>query len=293
MEPIKLYLLVPHHDVPADGPLVLGTIITDLRDPDSLNEGAVVGIPPENIHTTHKYEWEETIEFDEGANTGVCARYISALLFGGSLSGHSEARSVIQYRFLDLETKYFSPTQEYMEHAVNKRKVRMYLEGSRFAPVYMITGLKIGRGPDSQVTSNKSYNRESNVKTRFTGNSAGSESAVDSRNVTLHQSGAKRITFRGSSDFVIAYRLAKITFQKNADGTLHMKSEKYTAGALLGEELESSRRDEIPLSVSFEGDAAIRYELSEEKETLAMAIDEEDDHECEYFIVPPEEPDSP
>ena len=282
-----MYLLVPHHDIPADGPLLLGSIISDPRDPESLNEGAIVEISSDSIHTIHKYEWEETVESNGGANAGVCARYLSAF-FGGSLGGNYNAKSFIHYRFRDLETSFFTPSQGYVEDTVNKHKVCTYLEGSRFAPVYMITGLKIGRGPDSQVTSSRSYSREGHIQTGLSTNMAGYPFAIDTGSTSVHQSGAKETKFRGSSDFVIAYRLAKITFHKKVDGVRIPMHEKYTVGALLGEGEGLSRDDDkLALKVRVDRDAAVAEELS--KEDLATAIDEEDNHECMCFIVPPAE----
>jgi len=71
-------------DIPADGLLVLGSIILDLRDPDNLNKGAIVKIPQRDIHTIHGYDWEDTAESARGGCIGVCARYLSAF-FGGNL----------------------------------------------------------------------------------------------------------------------------------------------------------------------------------------------------------------
>jgi hypothetical protein len=138
METIKGYLLVPHHDIPADGPLRLGSIISDQRDPDSLNEGAIVEMSSDSIHISHKYDWVETVESNGGANAGVCARYLGAF-FGGSLGGHYNAKSLTHYRLRHLETSFFTPSQEYVEDTINKYKVWTYLEGSRLDPVYMIT----------------------------------------------------------------------------------------------------------------------------------------------------------
>jgi len=290
MDSVKLYLLAPHYDIPADGPLVLGTIISDVRDPDSLNEGALVEISPSSIYTTHKYDWDETVESNQGANASVCARYLSAF-FGGGLGGHWDAKSIIHFRFPDLETTYFKPSQEYVKNAVSKHKVRAYLEGSRFTPVYMITGLKIGRGSDSQITSSSSYTREAHINTGLSANVAGYPFVIDTGGMSVHQTGGKGTMFRGGSNFVIAYRLAKITFQQKADGTHASTHENYTVGALLGEDDDLSRDDELSLSVRVDGDDAVADELCEEK--LVMAIDEDDNHECMCFIVPPAEDQTP
>jgi hypothetical protein len=167
----------------------------------------------------------------------------------------------------------------------------VYLEGSRFTPVYMITGLKIGRGSDSQITSSSSYTREAHINTGLSANVAGYPFVIDTGGVSVHQTGGKGTMFRGGSNFVIAYRLAKITFQQKADGTHASTHENYTVGALLGEDDDLSRDDELSLSVRVDGDEAVADELCEEK--LVMAIDEDDNHECMCFIIPPTEDQTP
>lgn len=285
METVKLYLLAPHHDIPADGPLVLGSLISDLRDPESLNERAVVYIPQEDVHTSNKYDLEETTESARGGYVGVCARYLSAIL-GGSLGANCDGKSGFHYKIPHLETSYFTPSQSYVEQAVNKHKVRTYLEYASFSPIYMIIGLKISRGQGLQITSTNWYGGEGRGRTGISASLAGHPFAIDSGDVTIRRSGLKDRSFGGSSDTVLAYRLGKITFRKNDDGSHTLKLEKYTVGALWGEEDEIGKGTaEIQGEVLFNGDNAILLELR--NEDLVTAIDEGDNQECRCFVVPP------
>jgi hypothetical protein len=287
MSTVKLYLLVPHHDIPADGPLVLGSIISDLRDPESLNGRALVYIPQEDIQTSHKYDVQDTTESAGGGYVGVCARFLSAV-FGGSLGANYDGKSVINYRIPDLETTYFTPSQSYIEKAVNKHKVRIYLECASFPPVYMVIGLKISRGPGMQITSTNSYGGEGHGRTGLSATVDGHLVTIDSGDLAIRRSGFKERSIGGSSDVVLAYRLAKITFHKNNDGSRFLKYEKYTVGALWGEEDETPKRDgKIDIEVQFDGEVAVLEELQEED--LVTAIDEEDKEECRCFVVPPAE----
>jgi len=285
MDTQKLYILLPHHDIPADGPLVLGSIISDLRDPDSINKGAVVKIPPKDIYTTHKFNWRHTTESVRGGNAGLMARYINPFL-GGSLGGNCDSKTITQYNIPDLETTYFIPDQDYVTKAINKQKVRTFLEGSRYEPVYMITGLKIGRGPNSQVTISKSYGREGHINTGLPGSLAGF--VVDTGNVTMRQAAAESVLFGGGSEIVLAYRLSKITFHEKVDGSQTTNFEKYTVGATFGDNDGMNGEDssaDLTVEIHIGGDEAVAEELGEED--LVTAIDEEDDQECRCFIVPP------
>jgi hypothetical protein len=67
------------------------------------------------------------------------------------------------------------------------------------------------------MTSSKSYDREGHINTGLSTNITGYAFAIDAGSTAVNQSGVKETKFHGSSDFVIAYRLAKITFHKKGN----------------------------------------------------------------------------
>ena len=285
---MKTYMLVPHYDFPPGGPIVLGSIISDIRKPDdSLNPEDIVEIPETSKYATHKHDWQHTVESINGGGTGVWARCLSILGFGGSINMHFDSRSLDHYRFRDLETVFFSPTQGYLKEAVNRESVREYLEGSLYAPIYIITGLKIVRGPGAEVTKRRSLGGDGSAKFGVPATLAGVPFAVDTGEVTLHHTDAENTSFGGSSDFIIGYRLGKITFHRNHEGAQVPEHQPHTDGAFLGvnddQSAETSRLD-ITASIEFGGDDVIAQELQGEE--LIPAIDEEDNEECKCFVIP-------
>ena len=290
---VKLWMLVPHHDFPADGPLVLGSIIGNLSEPgDSLNEGDIVEIPQSSIHEVHKYDYRTTIESTTKGEAGVLARYLSVFSWG-KLGASFDAKTTTHFHFGDLETTYFSPKPSYVKQSLSKHDVQEYLEGANYAPVFMITGLKISRGPHAQVTNMSSYGRGGQGKVGLTANVAGCPIVIDAGDLTLNQSGLDDTSFGGSSDFVIGYRLGKISFHENEDGDHIPKLTSHTVGAMWSADDEAEKGDasiEITARVQFDGDDAIMEDLCQEE--LILAIDEEDDQECRCFIVPAEEAES-
>jgi hypothetical protein len=291
---VKLWMLVPHHDFPANGPLVLGSIIGNLSEPgDSLNEGAIVEIPQNNIHEMHKYDYRTTIESTTNGGAGVLARYLTAFPWG-KLGASFEAKTATHFHFQDLETTYFSPKPSYVKQSVSKHDVQEYLEGANYAPVFMITGLKISRGLDAQVTNRSSYGLGGQGRVGLTANVAGCPIVIDEGDVTMNQSRLGDTSFGGSSDFVIGYRLGKISFHENEDGDHISKLTSHTVGAMWSADDEDEKGDasaEMTSRVQFDGDDAIVKDLCQEE--LTLAIDEEDDQECRCFIVPAEEVECP
>lgn len=289
---VKLWMLVPHHDFPANGPLVLGSIIANLSEPgDSLNEEAIVEIPQSSVHTSHKYHYRTTIESTTNGGAGVVARFLSTFSWG-RLGASFDAKTSTEFQFRDLETTYFSPKPSYIKESVNKRDVQEYLKGANYAPVFMVTGLKISRG-GAQITKRSSSGRSGQGKVGLTADVAGFPIAIDSADVTLNQSGLEETSFRGSSDFVIGYRLGKISFHEDEDGNRKPKLTSHTAGTMWSADNENEEGDasvEIPAGVQFDGDDAIVEEVCQED--LILAIDEEDDQECRCFVVPAGEAES-
>jgi hypothetical protein len=289
---IKLWMLVPHHDFPANGPLVLGSIIANLSEPgDSLNEAAIVEIPQSSIYTVHKYDYHTTVESTTNGGAGVMARYLSAFSWG-RLGASFDAKSTNHFHFRDLETTYFSPKPSYIKESVSKHDVEEYLKGANYAPVFMVTGLKISRG-GAQVTNRSSYGRSGQGNVGLTAGVAGFPIAFDGADVTLNQSGLQDTSFGGSSDFVIGYRLGKISFHEDDDGDRKPKLSSHTAGAMWGADEVEEGEDasaKITARVQFGGDDAIVEDLCQEE--LVSAIDEGNDQECRCFIVPASEAES-
>ena len=285
---MKLYMLVPHYDFPPDGPIILGSIISDIRKPDdSLNQDDIEELPAGSRHETHKYDLQQTIESTNGGGTGIWARCLSVLGLAGSLSMHFDSRSLDHIKCRDMETVFFSPSPVYLKQAVNKECVREYLEGSLYAPVYMITGLKIVRGPGAEVTKRRSLIGDGSARFGVPGTMAGVPFAVDTGEVSLHHTNSENTSFGGSSDFVIGYRLGKITFHKNSEGAHIPTLQTHTDGAFFGLRDDKNAEASLPVitpKINFEGDDAVVRDLQGEE--LIPAVDDDDNQTCMCFVVP-------
>jgi hypothetical protein len=268
--------------------LRLGSIIYNPKEPgESLNEGDIVDISEDILHTSRKYNWEQTIDWVNNGRVGIWGRCVHLLVgLGGNLGASIDTTGVDFYRFRQLETTYFFPSQEYLEQAVSKPAVSARLKGTRYRPVYMITGLKIVRGPGSRVTTQRSMAREGNVNFGFPGIMGAGPFTLDALNTRLHQAGTTNTSFEGS-DFVFGYRLGKVTFEKDED-CYTAKQQTCTDGAMLGIKKSQGSGDgrniNIGMKVVFEGDDAVSEELP--SDALESAFDEDGNEECQCFIVP-------
>jgi hypothetical protein len=288
MTPPKTYMLVPHHDFPADA-LSLGSIILDPKQPgESLNPAEIVEIP--HKYTSHKYNWEQTIDFTKDGQIGVWARCVNILWgLGGNIGASFDAAALERYRFDDLETTYFSPTQEYLEEAIGKRGVSSFLQGARYGPVYMITGLKIVRGPGAQVTSRRTLIAEGHANGGLPGMLGTRSYVLDTGDMSYRHASTTNTSFTGSSDFVIGYRLGKIAFDKNTDGFLTPEHQPYIKDAMMGVSDSRKVRCSAPdnaMKIIFDGEHGVAEELCEQNLDAIPAVDEDGSENCQCFILP-------
>jgi hypothetical protein len=290
MSTSRTYFILPQYDFPADGPIKLGNIIYKPTEPDeSINAEELVEIPPDSKRSIHHYNWCQTIESIGDGRAGVLARYLDIFGLGGNFGASFGTTKVEHYRFGDLETICFTPSQTYIEDAVSKPAVKRFVENVRYAPVYMVTGLKIARGPDSQVTNRKSIIREGRANLSLPGVIGFSPIAFDAGDLSFRQQSSTNTSFGGSSDFVFAYRLGKITFCNNFEDCPVPKLQKFKEGAMLA--ARQDRGDEgttrITAKVTYEGEGAVAEDLCEQD--AFIATDEDDNSKCRCFIVPPKE----
>jgi len=286
MSVLKIWFLVPDFDFPADGPLLLGAIINNpLRPNRIINEDSIADVPASSKRITHKEDWKHTVEIEQDGRIGILARFLGGLL-GEGLGGNFDERTINEYDIEDLETAHFSPTESYVNDAVGAADVQDFLKGSRFKlPVYMITGLKIARGASSQVLIRKRQVRGLHANTTFLGMPTGAPVEVDTGNIALRQTRNEESSFK-SSDFVIAYRLNKITFHKVAGQGPNAKQEEFIKGAMLGHENREVEAEHWSKTrhAAIQGEEGLVKELP--ASALAPAFDEENNEDCQCILVP-------
>ncbi|KAK0123907.1 hypothetical protein ONS95_008899 [Cadophora gregata] len=142
----KTYFVLTNFDLPPDGPIKLGSIIATPLEPDILNPGDVVEVPAGHVHTSRERDWDITESLRDG-QVSVTARFLSSLKLGGTNSTSDDLEITSRFSVQAIETLDFAPSKLYIDEAVNKESIREYLEGCQYElPVFMITGLKIGRG---------------------------------------------------------------------------------------------------------------------------------------------------
>jgi hypothetical protein len=151
---IPTYHIVPRVPPPPLGPLKLGTIIDSLEDLNPLNLGNELQVDKSRIFKFHEEDFEITREEILKGTGGVGIKIASLPGIGADVSAGGETTIHDTYKFAALDTEYFPAGIDDYQTAAGNSRVQQHLKYSGFAPVYMITGMKIGHNPQVTITRN-------------------------------------------------------------------------------------------------------------------------------------------
>jgi hypothetical protein len=209
----KTYFLAPNFDYPPGGLIALGGIITDPTAPEnSLNEGNRVEIPASSIQHSIKTDWRTTREKLRGGKIGIWASFLQMLGLGGDIGTNYTNTNLDQFKFDFMESHYFRPDDAYLEKSLQNAEVKGYIEGTRHRKaIYMITGLRVVQGASGTVATKKGHGVT--VRLGVDGSPVGVPMAVGPE-MTVSSTISENTSFKGSSDYVYAYRLLQIRSRK-------------------------------------------------------------------------------
>jgi hypothetical protein len=130
------------------------------------------------------------------------------------------------YKFDKLDTYSFEPTPAYVKSSVVGNNVEEFIisaENNYQVPVYMVTGIKIARGAESAISRSREMGMDARLG--IDGTSTGVPLAVGPK-LSVKSKDAADVSFTNSSDFVFAYRVREIYYEKGVLKTkTHNKGE--------------------------------------------------------------------
>lgn len=236
------YFLTPDFDIPPPphGPLRLGNIINDIKDPlYALNSNKTILPLDSRIYTTLKQGFTATRSDVQAGKAGIWAKVAMATGLRGEATLKFDNISNDIFEVREIETAFFTPTQEYLEQSMNTPSVKKWLEASRWRKtVYMIVGLKIAKG--ISVRSSKYQGRGGQVEVK-----GGAHTAVPFQagaELSGSASNTMNNSFEESCDIVFGFRLRKICYKRGRS----INHESFNTGALFGEDENMSERPPAP-----------------------------------------------
>ncbi|KAK2746241.1 hypothetical protein CKAH01_18218 [Colletotrichum kahawae] len=269
------YHLAPNFSIaaPPNGMLYLGSIIDDLKNPDVINEDDLVDIPPHKKHKDVKHGFTASRSSMKNGEFGIWAKAVGLEGIGGEISASLGRSSEVTYRFDSIETIIFSADIRYIKQAMNKQDVKDYIDGSGNKPVYIVTGLKIARGPAVSIQESRTSETTTDASV-----SQPEVFPVDLGTRTRLASGTSNsIEFKHSTDFVIGFRVKKLQYKKKwfSEDT-KLVVEKHDKGAtLVGAGPITSAEEELDVEeLPFGQDMVGMMEIHEVRETCKSPEEE-------------------
>ncbi|KAL8732950.1 MAG: hypothetical protein Q9181_003756 [Wetmoreana brouardii] len=289
----KTYILLPNFDYPPNGPVALGSIITDPSDPGrSLNRGAIIPRPadcPVDIST--KRDWKGTKQRQLEGRAGIWAKFVEVVAGGNiGIQGHRSGDDV--YEFKEMETQFFEPTFRYVAQSMDLPAVTEYIKNTAFRKnTYMVTGLKVVRGAKVAIERRRGFGGDAQLGV---GGAAAGLPVQLGPDLSAKVAKVDKESFEDASDFVFAMRLREIYYQKGKPAGLTDRG--YNKGALYDHtiDLDDEETDADKTSKN-EADSKPTMEVlgsaprdseAEDFGLKALAtIDDDNGEECECAII--------
>ncbi|KAM5344485.1 hypothetical protein ACJ41O_013021 [Fusarium nematophilum] len=231
--PKPSYHLCPDFSIapPPDGHLTLGSILKNL-DVDGvahpLNLKDAIGVPDEDIFPRRtpdsKTGFTRTLKELRAVEASIWAKIFSVQGLGGSLSFLRKRADDETLTVEDMQTRYFSPDEEYMKKSLELPNVAGFVDvTSKKVPVYMVTGLKVAVGAKLSKVSAKTTKIDGQMGVT---DPQGVASGGGSGGYTSEDAAA--VGFDGSTPFVLGIRVRKIWWERGIRKT----SDKVAGAAL-------------------------------------------------------------
>jgi hypothetical protein len=295
----KAYFPVLNYDYAPDDLIRIGQIIADPKSPDKPIGRPFQPLP--DVHSSYKDDWEKEKSRTLTGSVGVWAQFLALILgIGVDVAANFEREEGDGLKFKRLETSFIVPDKKYIEDSTKDLK-DFLRENPRTRSVYMVTGVKIARGAEVVRKRVRGAGGEGNASidaTAMTGVpvSTGPKTSIAWRNVDSE-------SFSGSSDFVFAYRLRKISIEANTGQVT--ENNDFVRGALYAGSWEDQDQEDYASSGDGDGDrddltrantASKEFNVFVDNEDFGyysppsgfesvQVIDDEDDRRCKMLVI--------
>lgn len=248
---VKTYILAPNWSTapPPKGPIHLGHLVDNLTEFVPINRTNKISIPPTHLNPTDiKSGFTTSRSRLLSGELGIFAKVLGLVGVGGGAEIYckKDQNDVLSCKTLDTMT--FDPSPSYIAESMALSEVQKFMQGAKFkAPIYMITGLKIGKGASLQSSSSKGKG----LKIDGGLNPPGSPAQVGGK-AGLGVKTAEGESWESSTDFVVAFRVKKIWYERGeVKSRSHNKNVVMQDGAQKGVKIALLADDDVGLEDVF------------------------------------------
>ncbi|KNB04701.1 hypothetical protein FOXG_16328 [Fusarium oxysporum f. sp. lycopersici 4287] len=277
------YILVSDLTTPPPpyGPVDLGHILDNPTTLNPLNAGPTqrLKISSDEIYGPHKMEgFTATRKELFSGKFGIWAKFLSTVLGVGANAGvNTELDDDTVYSFGSLETMFFNPTDDYIRSSMTVPVIRSFMRSARFAlPVYMITGIKVGREVSVQSSHQERRGFDMSTGAGHPGNPASGGLEMGT-----HSTKAQGFSFERGDDCVVALRLRKITYKSG-----EVKHKVEVKGATMQDGSQVLKEDETPeLDLSDDIRCEVALDDFDDEMVVVDGTSFEDEAESRWIIL--------
>jgi len=247
VNPKPSYHLCPDFSIspPPNGHLTLGSILKNL-DVDGVAHplnihGSTIDIPDTEVYPRDapdsKFGLTSTLGKLRSVEGSFWAKIFGVDGLGGSLGFLRKRTDDETLTVEDVQTRYFSPTEEYMKQSLELPNVALFVNVTKMkVPLYMVTGIKVAVGAKLTKAEAKTtqVHGEGAGTDPHSGTSAGGRASYTSEDSVA-------VGFDGSKPFVLGFRVRKIWWKEGI---------RQTSDKVVGSTLEEGKSRERPSIVT-------------------------------------------
>ncbi|KAL5090447.1 hypothetical protein Trisim1_004347 [Trichoderma cf. simile WF8] len=269
--PVPKYHIAANFSIPpveAGGILQLGSIIANVASADEpLNDDCHVQIPQDKLFCSHQKGFTAIKSHMMRGDYGVWAKFVGIVGVRGELSRATEQSTEDTYKFQRIDTIYFNPSQAYMENSMNQKDIKDYLVGSGEDHVYIVTGLKIARGPSVRMAKVRRLQTTGKLGLQ----EPGSLSFELGPKLGISKEMREEAGFEDSTDFIIGIRVKKLMYKKHwlTRAPRGLAAREYNKGATM---VDDDAAKDIADEIIDLGDDAMEDQIEVEAETIDSEI---------------------
>ena len=280
---VTSYFFPPKWHFQVGGPVALGSIIEDPKKPQaSLNYEEPNPQPLPRLTVDHsKPDFKTKIVADTSVSAGIGTSLLQIFGFGVDVDVERGRRRVYEIEAEQLRTQEIEPVQSWVEKAFAYEEVQRVLRKNKFRiDLYMITGIKSA----TKASVSTDIGRRVLFNTKF-----GIDLTVPTGGaapIGLNVKGGTKIDRSttasfGASDFILGYRLRKITYVKFSR---KMRMDDVLKGTVLDGDAKAQRPETVDdaefIRLEDEDIGADEFELS------SVVAQIEGDEQALEFVVP-------
>jgi len=147
----KTYFLAPSFDWPVEGPVRLGSIILEPKNPHIVINSKAFSLP-DDVYTREQKDWTKIMNKYHGGFASFFTQFLAVV--DAEIGVGLDKNNAEVFKFDKLETRAFIPTKAYIDERLKDPEVQVQLKKRR-ARAYMITGVKCAYNPASYQISAK------------------------------------------------------------------------------------------------------------------------------------------